>query len=770
MKSIILHSSFFIAVTAALAAAADPATNAPAAAAVEPAKPTALAAIERTTELYDRYGASFVEVAWKLKRDSEGRSPMRAIPYRCPNCGNVHYRNFDSMLAENRAFATPGFALAENRFLAYDPKIRTAGVERVEIRLPQRPGEGFAARVVESYPEQGALLFETDEPLPGVKPLEFAAAGEMPDEPAYFFVVREDAMLTTGVRTKPVDAFTRYLDVGKDYLRGVENALLLNASNEAVTVCFQGAFEVGKGCFEAPSAWTRGEPDAAEREAEALEARLARGILPVFMRLDPKAQEERGGSRSRVYYSSDEEEGNGDEKDLAGIVFEGGVVVIPTGAGADEIARLDKLEATLPDGTKAPLEFAGACKDFKVVYARFAGGAVPAGVEPIRVAGGPILARYRQPALDADVELRGDSLRIRAGHRRLDSFSLGRDDRPQADAGESGSDLFTPAGEMVQYFTDRRQSRSRWGGGEHDAFSGERLAEFAAGKAELDPEIVPRKGKDRIRVAWFGVDLQTVTHEVAREKKALAWLGSKRDRDVDTMGALVNHVYPGGTAEKIGVKEGDILLFARSADGSVRRAIEKRDGFERDIDWDEIYEEAPVQLFDRIDFTPWPAVGNAADEALTGFGIGASVAVEWVSDGELRQAAFDVAVAPPHYRTATRARSKALGIIVADATFEVREYFKLGADEGGVVVAKCKNGSPAAIAGLRPFELVTKVDDTPVSDVRGFLDAVRGKESLTITARRLTATRVVRIALKGGAAKDESAEDAAEDAPAEEAE
>ena len=237
MKSV-LRTSYFVLAAAALAAAADPATNAPAAAAVEPAKPTALAAIERTTELYDRYGASFVEVAWKIKRDAEGRSPMRAIPYRCPNCGNIHYRNFESLLTENRAFTTPGFALAPDRILAYDPKIRTAGVERVEIRLPGRPGEAFAARVVESYPEQGALLFATEEPLPGVRPLEFAAAGEMPDEPSYFFVAREDAMLTTGVRKKPVDAFTRYLDVGKDYLSGVANALLLNASNEAVTVCF----------------------------------------------------------------------------------------------------------------------------------------------------------------------------------------------------------------------------------------------------------------------------------------------------------------------------------------------------------------------------------------------------------------------------------------------------------------------------------------------------------------------------------------------------
>ena len=190
----------------------------------------------------------------------------------------------------------------------------------------------------------------------------------------------------------------------------------------------------------------------------------------------------------------------------------------------------------------------------------------------------------------------------------------------------------------------------------------------------VDPEIVPRKGKDRLRVAWFGADLQTVTREVAREKKALAWLGTKRDREVDTRGALVSHVYPGSAAERIGVKEGDILLFARSEDGSVRRAIESRESYGDSIDWEEIYEQAPVQLFERIPITPWPAVGDGADAVLTSFGIGNAVGVEWLSDGAFRQAEFTVEVAPPSYGTATRARSKALGVIVADATFEVREY------------------------------------------------------------------------------------------------
>jgi hypothetical protein len=734
-----------LALVPALAFAQEPAAPAGEAKPAAPEKPAAFAAVERTAALHDKFGASFVEVAWRLKRDEEGRSPIRSIPYRCPNCGEIHYHNAESLLNENRAFTTPGFALAADRFLAYDPKFRASGVERVEIRLPSEPGKAWTARAVASYPEQGALLFATDEPVPGVEPLAFAAAGRMPDQPAFFFVAREDGILTTGVRTKSANDFTRLLGVGRDYADGVENALLLNASNEAVTVSFRGKYEVGKGRFDAPADWTAAEPDAAEKQAAALEARLARAYLPVFLRLDPKSQEERNNARNR-YYSSydddDDDDGDGDEKDLVGAVFAGGRVMIPTGAGASEIARLDKIEATLPDGTKAPLKFEGALKDYQVVVATFEGG-IPEGIEPLEAAEGPIERRFLQPALAADIEKRADAIRIRAGHVVLDSFEVGRDDRVRA---VSEDDLFDADGRILQWATERRRGGNRWSEN-RDFLNGDLLASFASGRLPYDPEIVPRKGKDRVRVAWFGADLQSVTKEIAKEKKALAWLGTKRDRQVDTRGALVSHVYPGSAAERIGIKEGDILLFARSEDGSVRRAIESREGYGESLDWDEVYERASVSMFDRIPMTPWPSVGQGADAVLASFGIGSTVGVEWLSDGEFRQAEFVVEVAPPNYRTATRARSKALGVIVADATFEVREYYKLADDETGVVVTKCKNGSPAAIAGLRPFELVTKVDDEPVADARAFLEATKGRETLSLTVRRLTKTRIVRVSL-----------------------
>ena len=263
-----------LALVPVLAFAQDPA--APAAEKPAAEKPAALAAVERTAELHDRFGASFVEVAWRLRRDEEGRSPARSMPYRCPNCGGIHYRNLDSLISENRAFATPGFALAADRFLAYDPKFRTSGVERVEIRLPADPSKAWPARAVASSPDRGALLLATDEPLPGVKPLAFDAAGALPDEPAFFFVAREDGMLTTGVRTKSASDCTRLLGLGRDFVRGVENALLLNASNEAVTVSFRDRYEVGAGGFEAPAESAAALPAGAEERGAGLEGRLRR--------------------------------------------------------------------------------------------------------------------------------------------------------------------------------------------------------------------------------------------------------------------------------------------------------------------------------------------------------------------------------------------------------------------------------------------------------------------------------------------------------------
>ena len=79
-------------------------------------------------------------------------------------------------------------------------------------------------------------------------------------------------------------------------------------------------------------------------------------------------------------------------------------------------------------------------------------------------------------------------------------------------------------------------------------------------------------------------------------------------------------------------------------------------------------------------------------------------------------------------------------------TFEVRGYFKFDAEAPGVVVVKVQPGNPAAIGGLKPLEIITHVNNEPVTSARDFARKVKAAKDLTFSVRRLAATRVVRIA------------------------
>ena len=132
----------------------------------------------------------------------------------------------------------------------------------------------------------------------------------------------------------------------------------------------------------------------------------------------------------------------------------------------------------------------------------------------------------------------------------------------------------------------------------------------------------------------------------------------------------------------------------------------------------------------------------------TKLGIGTKVVLAWISDGEKKESEIVLEQAPVHYRTAKRIRNRTLGLVAADLTFEVRAYLKLGEDAPGVVITKMQDGSPAAVAGLRPFEVITSVNGENVLSARNFAEMIRGKKDLTFSVRRLDATRIVRMQIK----------------------
>ena len=65
-----------------------------------------------------------------------------------------------------------------------------------------------------------------------------------------------------------------------------------------------------------------------------------------------------------------------------------------------------------------------------------------------------------------------------------------------------------------------------------------------------------------------------------------------------------------------------------------------------------------------------------------------------------------------------------------------------------MVIDKVKGGGPAAVAGLKPLELILQVNGEDVKDAKDFLAKTKDKKDLTFSVRRLTATRVVPIKLQ----------------------
>jgi serine protease Do len=65
-----------------------------------------------------------------------------------------------------------------------------------------------------------------------------------------------------------------------------------------------------------------------------------------------------------------------------------------------------------------------------------------------------------------------------------------------------------------------------------------------------------------------------------------------------------------------------------------------------------------------------------------------------------------------------------------------------------VVVAKLEPGQRADVAGLRPLEVITHVDDEPVKDAAHFGKLVEGKTDLKLTVKRAAQERVMRVSVK----------------------
>jgi serine protease Do len=65
------------------------------------------------------------------------------------------------------------------------------------------------------------------------------------------------------------------------------------------------------------------------------------------------------------------------------------------------------------------------------------------------------------------------------------------------------------------------------------------------------------------------------------------------------------------------------------------------------------------------------------------------------------------------------------GFMVVSVTDEIRSNFNLAGDTRGLLVSQVTNGTFAAIAGLRPGDIITRINETPVDSLLSFYKVLR---------------------------------------------
>jgi serine protease Do len=218
---------------------------------------------------------------------------------------------------------------------------------------------------------------------------------------------------------------------------------------------------------------------------------------------------------------------------------------------------------------------------------------------------------------------------------------------------------------------------------------------FAIPSSEAKSVLAQLRENGRIERGWLGVQIQSVTPEIA---SSLGMTGEK--------GALVAAVTPDSPAARAGMRQGDVVvavnsqavntmrdlprLVANAKPGETTTMTVLRDGSERKLD---------------------VKIGNLAQSQTA-----------------------DATPANPEPRNGTE-QSRVLGLSLASVTPDMRRRFQLADDVKGVLVTNVAANSQAAEQGLRAGDVIEKVDNVAVtrpSEVTSKVTAARKSDKQAV--------------------------------------
>lgn len=672
---------------------------------------------------------SLARVEYTVQYD-KGEPPRAAgWAQRCPSCGRYHGIQAESLISQERPLELPGLVISPTLVLCPDIIMHPRFIKGIAVRY----GDQLVQATPSAYARgQVAVFLRLAEPLRNAKPLTFDTNAK----PPYLAVTCELANGEWSTSIDTIGAPAVVTETQRRFRPVPSTCLIVDEQSTPVGVSMSDELPVDDSWKGFPLAWPKVSAEELVGMLAEVEKRADEAILRVALSFrSPKKL----AGRMMARYRGDDQEAT--ERNVVGVLVDDTTVLVLVDLKAGVTARLERIVVHPKAGAPVPATFVGTLSDYGALVAKLAqplDGAV-------KLSRADAFGLRNTLLLAADVKLQGERRVAYYNHGRVRGFELGwrRQVYPEVAGPDESVFLFTPDGELAAFPVSRREkvSQERWQTGGPTLTAGTYLAAvLAEGDQRYDVSNVPLSEEEENRLAWTGVELQALDKELARINNV-----SDLTRD-GQIGALVSYVYEDSPAAAAGVKPGDILLRLH-VEGEPRPLEVKVEeyGFGRmgSFPWEQL-DQVPEQYLNEIP-TPWPPAENDLNRQLTEIGFGKKFSAELFTHGEVVTKDFQVVQSPPHYNSAPKFKSEDLGLTVRDLTYEVCRYFQRTAEEGGVIVSKVEPGSKAAVSGIKPYEIVTHVNDTKVAGVADFEKLTAGQDELRLKMKRMTKGRVVKI-------------------------
>lgn len=651
-----------------------------------------------------------------------------------PGARHNSVHSLAELVAQERPLETTGFLFAPGRVVAMDWTVHPRFIKAIHVRT----ATGETTAKVEGYArDQWAVFLKLDGALEGSKPLEFGKGAAAFIGSHYRYeggMIRE--LLPFPGRVMETE--------GQRLWRVVENqGVAVSTNGTALGILLTRRLPLDDSWQGSPDAWKQLSRADYDRQLQQV-GELAESTL-VRARLSFRSPKPSPGMARRRFQMGDDEDGEdaSTERDVLGVVLAPNRVAILAALRPATTARLQRIQIHPAKGQPITAKFIASLKDHGVLV-----------VEPeqplpqaLKVTTRSMSESVEKLSYRIDLALQGENRVQYLHHARVGAVHVGTrlEGFPElADMNDTeNAFLLTPEMELValplqpRAKTGRPMSRM----GRSSELTPARLLASAVQSlpASADPANIPVSEADENRVAWLGTELQPMTRELARANQV-----SEHTQDGGS-GAMVTYVHPGSPAAKAGIAAGAVLLRLRVPGEPLPVEVELEDDPMRGqpFPWERM-DEIREQIFDRLP-TPWAPVENSFTRALTDLGFGRKITLEYVTEGKVRQIDLEVSASPVHYESAPRYKAESVGITVRDLTYDVRRYTQRKADEPGVVVSRIEAGSKASVAGIKPFEIITHINDQAIANVKEFEQRIGVAGELKLSIKRMAKGRIVTL-------------------------